>query len=178
MGSGPSEWGVVDGRRGGGRGPGRVGEAKARAEDDACSRGAAPPRTQVENVRVDDAKSSVEILFTPTIPHCSMATLIGLCIRVKLLRSLPSRFKTSVRITPGTHQSEHAVNKQLNDKERVAAAMENDHLLQLVNKCLANSDPVDPDEDLEGVRELEDEESARAPLALRAVEEGLLRSVW
>ena len=35
----------------------------------------------------------VRILFTPTIPHCSMATLIGLSIRVKLLRALPSRFK-------------------------------------------------------------------------------------
>ena len=29
-----------------------------------------------------------------------------------------------------------AVNKQLADKERVAAAMENDHLLELVNQCL------------------------------------------
>lgn len=33
------------------------------------------------------------IEFTPTIPHCSMATLIGLSIKVKLLRSLPDRFK-------------------------------------------------------------------------------------
>lgn len=33
--------------------------------------------------------------FTPTIPHCSMATLIGLSIKVKLLRSLPQRFKVS-----------------------------------------------------------------------------------
>ena len=31
--------------------------------------------------------------FTPTVEHCSMATLIGLCIRVKLLRVLPPRFK-------------------------------------------------------------------------------------
>lgn len=38
----------------------------------------------------------------------SMATLIGLCIRVKLLRSLPSRFKVVVRIAPGTHSSEVA----------------------------------------------------------------------
>ena len=36
---------------------------------------------------------AVDIFFTPTIPHCSMATLIGLSIRVKLLRALPSRFK-------------------------------------------------------------------------------------
>ncbi len=90
----------------------------------------------LENVRVDDAHSSVRIRFTPTIPHCSMATLIGLCIRVKLLRSLPQRFKVRVEVTPGTHASEAAVNKQLNDKERVAAALENAHLLGVVNKCL------------------------------------------
>ena len=30
-----------------------------------------------------------------------------------------------------------AVNKQLNDKERVAAAIENGRLLDVVNKCLA-----------------------------------------
>jgi len=29
----------------------------------------------------------------PTVQHCSMATLIGLCIRVKLMRCLPPRFK-------------------------------------------------------------------------------------
>ena len=46
------------------------------------------------------------VQFTPTIPHCSMATLIGLCLRVKLQRSLPSRFKVDVKIYPGTHSSE------------------------------------------------------------------------
>lgn len=117
-----------------------------------------------------------------------MATLIGLCIRVKLLRSLPSRFKVRrgraasgqpsktftaslvqvrVRVTPGTHITEDssacafwaqqpapgrhptppprppcAVNKQLGDKERVAAALENGHLLEVVNKCVAGSDHV------------------------------------
>jgi len=45
------------------------------------------------SVQVHDSKNEVIIEFTPTIPHCSMATLIGLCIRVKLLRTLPSRFK-------------------------------------------------------------------------------------
>jgi len=69
-----------------------------------------------------------------------MATLIGLCIRVKLLRSLPERFKVDIAVTPGTHQSEDAVNKQLNDKERVAAALENSHLLDVVNNCIAHTD--------------------------------------
>lgn len=87
--------------------------------------------------QVDNANSEVNVRFTPTIPHCSMATLIGLSIRVQLLRSLPSRFKVSVAITPGTHSSEEAVNKQLADKERVAAATENSHLIEVINQCIA-----------------------------------------
>ena len=90
-------------------------------------------------IRVDDDRSHVAVNFTPTIPHCSMATLIGLCIRVKLLRSLPPRFKVDIAITPGTHATEHDINKQLNDKERVAAALENDNLLRVVNQCIANA---------------------------------------
>jgi len=82
--------------------------------------------------------STIDIRFTPTIPHCSMATLIGLCIRVKLIRSIPARFKVNVRINPGTHASEVSINRQLNDKERVIAALENVHLLAVVNKCIAN----------------------------------------
>ncbi|XP_060896262.1 cytosolic iron-sulfur assembly component 2B [Labrus mixtus] len=89
-------------------------------------------------VKVNDAENMVDIEFTPTIPHCSMATLIGLSIKVKLLRSLPERFKIDVQITPGTHASEEAVNKQLADKERVAAALENSSLLEVVNQCLSN----------------------------------------
>jgi hypothetical protein len=39
-----------------------------------------------------------------------------------------------VQITEGTHQSELAINKQLRDKERVAAALENQHLLSVVHQ--------------------------------------------
>ncbi|KAI7900091.1 uncharacterized protein BX663DRAFT_439909 [Cokeromyces recurvatus] len=95
--------------------------------------------TQYEHVVVDNENNKILIEFTPTIPHCSMATLIGLCIRVRLLRSLPDRFKVDIRVRKGTHQSEGAVNKQLNDKERVAAALENNHLLEVVNQCLSTA---------------------------------------
>jgi len=88
-------------------------------------------------ISVDNEHNEIKVNFTPTIPHCSMATLIGLSIRVKLLRSLPPRFKVIVEITPGTHSSEHAVNKQLADKERVAAALENSHLIEVINQCIA-----------------------------------------
>ena len=67
-----------------------------------------------------------------------MATLIGLCLRVKLLRSLPRRFKVDIEVTPGAHASEEAINKQLRDKERVAAALENSHLLQVRVACTAD----------------------------------------
>lgn len=52
--------------------------------------------TQFEHIEVDNENNKVLIEFTPTIPHCSMATLIGLCIRVRLLRSLPDRFKVNL----------------------------------------------------------------------------------
>lgn len=68
-----------------------------------------------------------------------MATLIGLSIRVKLLRALPTRFKVNVEVTPGTHASEQSVNKQLADKERVAAALENTHLIKVINQCITTN---------------------------------------
>ena len=93
-------------------------------------------------IECDDARNRVRVEFTPTVPHCSMATLIGLSIRVKLLRTLPRRFKVDVVIAPGTHASERAVNKQLNDKERVAAALENGNLLEKVDLCLSGKTAV------------------------------------
>ncbi|CAK9173465.1 unnamed protein product [Ilex paraguariensis] len=100
-------------------------------------------------IEVDDKSSYVRITFTPTVEHCSMATVIGLCLRVKLMRSLPSRYKVCVcyylvnqvdiRVAPGTHATEAAVNKQLNDKERVAAALENPNLVDMLDECLAPS---------------------------------------
>ena len=94
----------------------------------------------MDNIVVNDKENIICVQFTPTIPHCSMATLIGLCLRVKLIRSLPTRFKVTIKISPGSHQSEIAINKQLADKERVAAALENNHLLEVVNKCITNTD--------------------------------------
>ena len=48
---------------------------------------------QLGQIWVNNVAGEVTVNFTPTIPHCSMATLIGLSLRVKLLRSLPSRYK-------------------------------------------------------------------------------------
>eukprot|EP00045_Choanoeca_perplexa_P008314 m.76897 g.76897 ORF g.76897 m.76897 type:complete len:157 (+) comp14442_c2_seq16:1662-2132(+) len=92
---------------------------------------------RLDQIHVDNSNSTIKVQFTPTIPHCSMASLIGLSIRVKLMRVLPARFKVDVEIFPGTHASCEELNKQLGDKERVAAALENTGLLSVVNQCIA-----------------------------------------
>ncbi|CAK7905882.1 MIP18 family protein YHR122W [[Candida] anglica] len=89
-----------------------------------------------------DQISEVLIKITPTITHCSLATLIGLGIRVRLDRCLPPRFRIRILIKEGTHQSENQVNKQLNDKERVAAACENDQLLSVISQMLSTCKSV------------------------------------
>eukprot|EP00388_Colpodella_angusta_P037319 GDKK01041284.1.p1 GENE.GDKK01041284.1~~GDKK01041284.1.p1 ORF type:complete len:177 (-),score=23.59 GDKK01041284.1:22-522(-) len=92
------------------------------------------------NVQVDPHAKTVKVYFTPTIKHCSQATLIGLMIKVKLIRCLPLNYKVTVLISPGSHDTENVVNKQLNDKERVAAALENPALLSVINRGVANTD--------------------------------------
>ncbi|KAL0209290.1 hypothetical protein RCL1_003548 [Eukaryota sp. TZLM3-RCL] len=79
-----------------------------------------------------DADNTVRIDFTPTVPHCSMATFIGLAIRVKLLHCLPHKFKVRVGVTEGSHDSAESITKQLADKERVAAAIENTALTESI----------------------------------------------
>ncbi|XP_061669709.1 cytosolic iron-sulfur assembly component 2A isoform X1 [Syngnathoides biaculeatus] len=110
------------------------------------------------------------IKFSPTVPHCSLATLIGrllarlvlatvrfrliltifcvflvlvragLCLQVKLQRCLPFKHKLEIYISEGTHSTEEDINKQINDKERVAAAMENPNLREIVEQCVVEPD--------------------------------------
>lgn len=82
----------------------------------------------------------VRIEFNPTVPHCSLATLIGLCIRIKVQRSLAHNLKLDIYIKKGAHSTEEEINKQINDKERIAAAMENPNLRQLVESCIKEED--------------------------------------
>jgi hypothetical protein len=80
--------------------------------------------------------STVLVELTPTVNHCSLATVIGLGVRVRLEQALPPRFRVDVRLKEGTHSTADAVNKQLGDKERVAAALENATLLGVIRRML------------------------------------------
>ncbi|KAJ3707123.1 hypothetical protein LUZ61_010828 [Rhynchospora tenuis] len=93
-----------------------------------------------ESITVDEKLGRIQITFTPTVQHCSMATVIGLCLRVKLMQCFPPHFKVDIKVSPGSLANEETVNKQLNDKERVAAALENPNLRQLVDECLYSSE--------------------------------------
>ncbi|CAM9410361.1 unnamed protein product [Bubo scandiacus] len=94
----------------------------------------------VEVQEIGEDEYLVIIRFTPTVPHCSLATLIGLCLRIKLQRCLPFRHKLEIYISEGTHSTEEDINKQINDKERVAAAMENPNLREIVEQCVMEPD--------------------------------------
>ncbi|KAF2403201.1 cytoplasmic protein-like protein required for cell viability [Trichodelitschia bisporula] len=84
--------------------------------------------------------STVQVLLTPTVTHCGLATVIGLGVRVRLERALPPRFRIDVRIKPGTHSTAEQVSRQLGDKERVAAAVENATLMAMLKKMLEGCD--------------------------------------
>ncbi|CAH1390845.1 unnamed protein product [Nezara viridula] len=88
----------------------------------------------------DEYVYRIRVEFKPTIPHCNLATLIGLCIRMKLKENLHVRYKLTIRVKEGSHVLADDVNKQINDKERVAAAMENKSLKQFVLNCIKNEE--------------------------------------
>lgn len=84
-----------------------------------------------------DVLTTITVELTPTITHCSLITIIGLAVRMRLDRCLPPNYRLDVRVKEGTHDQYDQVIKQLADKERVAAALENDTLKQMLNTMMA-----------------------------------------
>eukprot|EP00163_Fabomonas_tropica_P016742 TRINITY_DN2988_c0_g1_i1.p1 TRINITY_DN2988_c0_g1~~TRINITY_DN2988_c0_g1_i1.p1 ORF type:complete len:159 (+),score=31.63 TRINITY_DN2988_c0_g1_i1:105-581(+) len=89
-------------------------------------------------IRQEHGHDIIRIQFTPTVPHCSLAQLIGLCFHVKVMECWPDA-KLELVVTPGSHSTEFEINKQINDKERVTAALENEALQKTVRNCLRNT---------------------------------------
>ncbi|KAM9953498.1 hypothetical protein ACTFIW_006860 [Dictyostelium discoideum] len=104
--------------------------------------------TVIDNNDINDSDDNenykgycfIKILFQPTVPHCHLAPTIALCIREKIKEYLPKRSKIEIYIKKGTHQTEDEINKQINDKERIIAALENPEIFQLVKKCIKEDD--------------------------------------
>ena len=91
--------------------------------------------------RVRPRRYRVEVTLVPTVPHCHLMTLIALSVRAKLHFALPptTHWAITLRVPPKSHTDAVAIEKQVNDKERVAAALENPTLLKEVKK-LARED--------------------------------------
>ena len=51
---------------------------------------------------------------------------------------MPGQIKLDILVKEGTHNTEQDINKQINDKERVAAAMENPNLRETVDQCIVD----------------------------------------
>ncbi|KAG5938288.1 hypothetical protein E4U59_003872 [Claviceps monticola] len=87
---------------------------------------------------VPDLDTIVQVMveITPTVTHCSLATVLGLGVRVRLEQCLPPNYRVDVLCRENTHSQDDQVNKQLADKERVAAALENDSLKGVLDKML------------------------------------------
>jgi metal-sulfur cluster biosynthetic enzyme len=81
-------------------------------------------------------EKSLTVKFTPTVPHCSLSAFIGLAIRERLQRVFGDTRKIYVLVE--AHQDAAQLNKQLADKERVLAAMENPEIWGVVEKMLRN----------------------------------------
>ena len=94
----------------------------------------------VSVTRLSDEQYHIKVVFVPTVPHCSLANLIGLSMRVKLQQNLMVSHKLDISVQEGSHSTADEINKQINDKERVAAAKENEDLMEIVNTCIAERD--------------------------------------
>ena len=55
---------------------------------------------------VDEEGYLVRIDFNPTVPHCSLASLIGLCLRNKIQNNVLERVKLDIVIAEGKHSTE------------------------------------------------------------------------
>ncbi|KAH8739946.1 hypothetical protein FG386_001059 [Cryptosporidium ryanae] len=91
------------------------------------------------NITIDNDNKIIFVSFKPTVTNCSQASLIGLSIFFKLYSILRNDFKIVIKVVKGTHDLEDAINKQLKDKERVFAALENPQIFKTITKGLCNS---------------------------------------
>ena len=87
----------------------------------------------------------IEITWVPTVPNCHLAMTIALSITTKLglkLHEVIDETKTlnpkiRIHVQEGKHETKPEIDKQVNDKERVGAAMENEHLSDLIYSLIS-----------------------------------------
>lgn len=102
---------------------------------------------KVARVRSEDLSGDGEFIgpvfvvveIVPTIPHCSLVSIIGLSIIWKLRQFLGEEYVVEAQISEDTHVSCQEINKQLRDRERTEAAFENEAILETIAACAIKS---------------------------------------
>jgi len=74
-----------------------------------------------EYIEVEDDVIRVE--FKPTVPYCPMGGLIGVLIRKRLEEVYPEK-DIRVRLLPGSHSQESAVNEMVSNDEKYENVLE------------------------------------------------------
>ncbi|EAN95755.1 hypothetical protein, conserved [Trypanosoma cruzi] len=81
----------------------------------------------------------VTVVLKPTVQHCSLMALICLCVYAKLKEALPPwmcDWKIDIKLVDGSHLQKRELEKQISDKERVAAALENETLIMEMDRLM------------------------------------------
>lgn len=84
-------------------------------------------------------RKSVVVWLKPTVPHCHFMLNIALAVRLRLQSCLPTlnfSWKIFIHVVEGSHLQWKEIEKQVNDKERVAAAMENRLLMTEIQRMI------------------------------------------
>ena len=90
---------------------------------------------------------TIQIVWAPTNPECKCALTIALCMRSKLFKKLTIQnakvdilSKRLLAITSLVHEGKHSIkdqiDRQVNDKERVLAAMENEQIVAVITDLI------------------------------------------
>ena len=80
---------------------------------------------------------TITVAFVPSDMFQRNAHLIGLAIRAKMQLFMPrNEYKLDVKLLNGSHINQFAIERQINDKERVTAAFEKDQIWQTILKLI------------------------------------------
>lgn len=82
---------------------------------------------------------TIQVFFKPSSIFSASANFIGLAIRAKLNIVLPQeQFKLDVFVLEDSHVNKYAIDRQINDKERVSATFEKPDIWDSILKLILN----------------------------------------
>ena len=81
---------------------------------------------------------TIQVYYKPVDIFQMNAHLIGLAIRAKLNIILPkNQFKLDVNVLENSHVNKNAIDRQINDKERLASTFEKEAIWQAITQLIA-----------------------------------------